>query len=296
MKESGFLLTETLGYSCEFSVHSQDPTFLLPTLEGVYQSEQTVLTGVYTEEGALIYGQDKSSDDFVQDISTSLINKISKGERAAIKRETSSGVAFYDFFVPIKSTGILPVADKGEIIGVARIGISLEKIKEDLTYLVFWGIIINLIVGGLMFFLARVLASTITKPINTLTEGAREFGKGNLKHKIEVKTNDEIGNLAQAFNEMTENLKESQESLKEAKSNLEVKVREKTKELREINQELEERVKERTEELEKRVNELEKFHKLTVGRELKMTELKKEIEKLKNKKEKLEKEIEEEDN
>lgn len=45
---------------------------------------------------------------------------------------------------------------------------------------------------------------------------------------------------------------------------------------------LEEDVRERTKELRERVNELERFYKLTVGRELKMVELKKEIERLKS--------------
>ena len=40
--------------------------------------------------------------------------------------------------------------------------------------------------------------------------------------------------------------------------------------------------KEKTKELQIRVEELERFHCLTVGRELKMVELKKEIERLKN--------------
>lgn len=44
---------------------------------------------------------------------------------------------------------------------------------------------------------------------------------------------------------------------------------------------LERRVKERTKELQMRVEELEKYHLLTVGRELRMIELKKEIETLK---------------
>jgi len=47
---------------------------------------------------------------------------------------------------------------------------------------------------------------------------------------------------------------------------------------------LEEQVKERTKELQEKVEELERFHRLAVGRELKMIELKKEIEKLKKKK------------
>jgi len=52
-------------------------------------------------------------------------------------------------------------------------------------------------------------------------------------------------------------------------------------ELKKFQVELERKVEERTKELKKRVEELEKFHKFAVGRELKMQELKGEIERLK---------------
>ena len=48
-------------------------------------------------------------------------------------------------------------------------------------------------------------------------------------------------------------------------------------ELKALQENLEEKIRERTKELQKRVEELEKFHQLTVGRELKMVELKKKI-------------------
>jgi len=73
----------------------------------------------------------------------------------------------------------------------------------------------------------------------------------------------------------------AQTALVEAKDILEIKVQARTRQLEELNQMLEEKVKEKTQELQKRIDELEKFHKLTVGRELKMMELKKELERLK---------------
>lgn len=74
--------------------------------------------------------------------------------------------------------------------------------------------------------------------------------------------------------------------LKEKRVALEVQANEYAKELKKSAKKLKEEARERTKELEARIDELEKFHRLTVGRELKMIELKKEIEKLKTSKKK----------
>ncbi len=51
--------------------------------------------------------------------------------------------------------------------------------------------------------------------------------------------------------------------------------------LKELQEKLEEKVRERTKELQEKINQLETFQRLTVGRELKMVELKREIKELK---------------
>lgn len=86
-------------------------------------------------------------------------------------------------------------------------------------------------------------------------------------------------------------LQEAQIFLIKEKASLEIKVQERTRELEKGRKSLEMKIQERTKELQKereklakRVGELEKFHRLVVGRELKMTELKKEIEKFKKRK------------
>jgi PAS domain S-box-containing protein len=76
-------------------------------------------------------------------------------------------------------------------------------------------------------------------------------------------------------------IREKTAQLEEAKSILEIKVAARKKELADLTQSLEERVRQKTKELRERIEELEKFQKLLRGRELKMVELEKEIERLK---------------
>lgn len=79
-------------------------------------------------------------------------------------------------------------------------------------------------------------------------------------------------------------LLETQDEIEKARAYLEAEVAARTKELRELAGSLDEQVKQRTKELQEKIEELEKFHRLAVGRELKMVALKEEIKKQKGRK------------
>ena len=123
----------------------------------------------------------------------------------------------------------------------------------------------------------------IVNPIKKLHKGVEIIRKGDLDYRVDIQTNDEIEELGKAFNRMAEELSKYQTALEESRIVLQIKVKARTRELEELAKSLEDKVKGRTKELEERLNELEKFHKLTVGRELKMMKLKKELERLKRK-------------
>ena len=86
----------------------------------------------------------------------------------------------------------------------------------------------SLIVAGLLIsaFAAMWLARSMVRPIRTLQEGAARIGAGDLEQKIEIKTGDELEALANQFNQMTAQLRESY-------AGLERKVEERTAELQE---------------------------------------------------------------
>ena len=81
-------------------------------------------------------------------------------------------------------------------------------------------------------------------------------------------------------------LLDTQDEIEKARASLEGEVGKRTKELRDLAGSLDEQVRERTKELQGKVEELERFHKLAVGRELRMVGLKEEIEEFKKQLEK----------
>jgi signal transduction histidine kinase len=129
----------------------------------------------------------------------------------------------------------------------------------------------------LIFFLFNFFVSA---PVGELTKGVRIMGKETLGYEVKIKSKDEIGELAAAFNRMSADLKVSQDNLEEYSKNLEKLVAERTKELEEktqrleqinkeltvaqeelsvLNKNLEERVYERTKEVEKLLKQKDEF-------------------------------------
>lgn len=76
----------------------------------------------------------------------------------------------------------------------------INSAKVILTYATIIALIITTLLG---YF----IASSITGPIRDVTKTASEMAKGNFDQKVEVKSDDEIGNLAAMFNYLTEELK-----------------------------------------------------------------------------------------
>lgn len=68
------------------------------------------------------------------------------------------------------------------------------------------GLIVGLTVAAVVA-IAALLARTLTRPIRDLVQGAEAVGHGDLDTRVELRSRDELGQLAGAFNQMTVDLK-----------------------------------------------------------------------------------------
>jgi signal transduction histidine kinase len=75
-----------------------------------------------------------------------------------------------------------------------------------------WLLVVGLLVGGVI---AAWVSRKITRPIQKLSEVARNIRNGNLDRRADIKTGDEIETLADEFNEMTRALQNSYATLED---------------------------------------------------------------------------------
>jgi two-component system NtrC family sensor kinase len=202
-------------------------------------------------KGEKYKGRDKGTATIFQHdlrISTNVPNE--KGERAIgtrVSKEVNQAVLvegqpwidrafvvnhwYITAYEPIKNIN-------NEIIGILYVGM-LERPYIDTTSRVM--LTFTLMAFLFIIFLLVILyfaTSRIINPLQKMVIATQEIAKGDLSHKVEVNSKDEIGYLADSFNQMTADLKTANQKLIEWGKTLEKKVEERTKELREMQEHL----------------------------------------------------------
>jgi len=102
---------------------------------------------------------------------------------------------------------------ENDLLGVLLVGSSRQDLIQMLNFIRD----LALLVGGGVILLGLILgwwiSARVTRPIEQLAAGAREVAAGRWNARVEVRSRDEIGQLAAAFNEMTRQLAEQRERL-----------------------------------------------------------------------------------
>ena len=143
------------------------------------------------------------------------ITAASSDEAPALQSRDLGGTRVLASMAPIESLGWRVFVEQPVAEVYARLNASILLTGG----LLLAGLLVSALAAG-------ALARSMVRPIRTLDEGARRIGAGELDQRIEVRTNDELEGLAEQFNRMSAQLRESY-------AGLERKVDARTAELRE---------------------------------------------------------------
>jgi two-component system NtrC family sensor kinase len=121
------------------------------------------------------------------------------------------------------------------ILGVIGTDLSLAGVDEQLAdhqrqLLGFTAVAVTLVYLTSTAFVWRV----VRKPVRELTAGTEKVAGGDLKHRLVVHSDDELGHLGASFNKMIGDLEQANAQVAEWTSTLERRVAEKTRELESI--------------------------------------------------------------
>lgn len=162
--------------------------------------------------------------------------KIKLGSRQEIDiqkslQETKGSGIFMDYrdrktlsvwrYLPAFRLGVVVKMDIDEVFA------SADRLRDTLSR-------IGFILLAVVIFMAIFIAHSVSMPIKELTRASKMISAGNLSARAKVEAQDEIGELAQSFNQMTDSLLEAKANVEQKKTELE----EQKRLLEEVNKEL----------------------------------------------------------
>ena len=184
------------------------------------QLDQTLKDwGISSEESAYIISSDEapqiiastkniSSEDVKDAYSLKFIEP--KLVMDALKGNTREKIVDYKNEGNIEKHIARPIlSGDGKILAIIYMTRNLNSIYsviEDSKVIITYATIISLITTSILGYF---IANSITNPIRALTKKAKAMAKGNFNQSVEVKSDDEIGELGLMFNFLTKELRET---------------------------------------------------------------------------------------
>jgi len=100
----------------------------------------------------------------------------------------------------------VPITSQSDIVGVARVALSLVAVQTSVDRVILVISLAMVVTTSVAIVAAGLIARATTRPIREMTRASKRIATGELGQKIPIRTRDETGQLAQAFNEMSSNL------------------------------------------------------------------------------------------
>ena len=98
---------------------------------------------------------------------------------------------------------------------VCLVDISKELVLQSSHKFLTWMITFGIALLFIGFLITRALSRNISRPLKKLTLSVAEISQGNYNATIDIHSSDELGTLANAFNDMVSTIKAAQENLEE---------------------------------------------------------------------------------
>jgi signal transduction histidine kinase len=197
-QEKGFSLVRVFAFSSVQGVVAEDFLSLRALIRSLTRQPDVRYAMILDLNGrVLMHSRVDHTGKLFRDPQT--LRALTATEPLVQETRSGAGEPLYDFAAPVLLLN--------ERRAVARIGISFASELRILrqTRNAILGLGILTLIGALLW--VRIHVSRLARPIRALAQGAEAVARGDLERRIPVERQDELGDLAAAFNSMAESLR-----------------------------------------------------------------------------------------
>jgi two-component system, NtrC family, sensor kinase len=257
VSDSATILSDMIKNSTHYSMLKARSEDVKETIYGIGRVPGVEIR-IYNKRGKIMVSTDREQEGGVVDLSAEACNVCHDSSKPLAKPLESvpssqrfryytgpEGNHLVGLVNPIRNESICSNADchahsaDQTVLGVLDVRMSLEKVDADMRdarrKLTLYAILGTIVV---MMASAFFLSITVHRPVRRLREGTRQISAGQFEYRIPVLSRDEIGELAQAFNEMAQSLEQAEQENRRWSQTLEGRVEEKTAELKMIHEQI----------------------------------------------------------
>ena len=223
--KKGRLLAGILAHNAKIGVFSENGDLLRNSVEGALQQEEVQQVTIFNSIGAPLIQKGRhgieDKEKFVHK-SEKELQELFRSLGASHSSHFTEHASHFVFWSPVLSNSSYSSEEalffknpslrtNVNTIGFVKIVVDRTALNDKINTLLLKSTLLGLIFLMIGSVVAFALIKGITKPLNRLTQNVRTLGEEGKVENVPVDTEDEIGRLATAFNDMSQSLRDREE-------------------------------------------------------------------------------------
>jgi signal transduction histidine kinase/DNA-binding response OmpR family regulator len=221
--QQGTSLAAMVAHNSEYAVYSQNRDALAAAIKGPLAHKDIAYVRLLDAAGGTLAG---SRAEFGIDAPSSAMPLPAGTEiRHGSFADPRDGQRYFEIIAPVLSapgdvlsdplSTTAPETDRPAVIGYVVIGVSQERLRDTIRAMILSTALITAVLVVLGSVLTILITRRIIRPVRNLARVTRDISEGRLDSAIDVRSGDEIGNLAKDFSVMLGRLREYRDMVEE---------------------------------------------------------------------------------